>query len=346
MKHFATVILTCCLSVAQSQEKSSFTKIDVDTLISGKMSIRALYHEPNKIWYVADNGRFGFVDIATNNIYEKRISFDSLKPEFRSMAGTKDFVYVLSITNPALLYQIDKKTNKTKLVYSERHAKVFYDSMKFWNEKEGIALGDPTEDCFSVLITRDGGANWQKLSCDSFPRLTDGEAAFAASNTNIVVKGDKCWLVSGGKKARVFYSSDKGRSWHVYDTPIAQGYQMSGIYTADFYDEKTGIIGGGNYDEPDNNIGNKALTMDGGKTWQLVSDDAGFGYASCIQYVPGSAGKELACVGATGLWYSADGGISWEKWLDDKSLYVIVFADEKTAYAAGKNKLIRIRFKK
>jgi hypothetical protein len=42
------------------------------------------------------------------------------------------------------------------------------------------------------------------------PRTANGEAAFAASNTNIVIKGNNTWIVSGGMKARVFYSADKG----------------------------------------------------------------------------------------------------------------------------------------
>ena len=346
MRNIFCIVVICCFSIAKAQDGLPLRKIEIDTILSGKMSVRALHCESSKVWYAADQGRFGFVDVGDNTVYEKRISFDSLKPEFRSMAATKDFIYLMSITNPALLYQIDKKTNKAKLVYSERHPKVFYDSMKFWNDREGIALGDPTDDCFSILTTRDGGFSWQKLLCDSFPKLADGEAAFAASNTNIAVSDDKCWIVSGGKKARVFYSPDKGVSWQVHDSPITQGYQMSGIYTADFYDGKNGMIAGGNYDEPDNDVGNKAVTADGGKTWRLVSENAGFGYASCVQYIPESDGKQLACVGGTGLWCSSDGGLSWKKLHDDKSLYVIAFADAQTAYAAGKDKIIRIRFKK
>jgi formylmethanofuran dehydrogenase subunit C len=33
------------------------------------------------------------------------------------------------------------------------------------------------------------------------PRTANGEAAFAASNTNIVIKGNNTWIVSGGMKA-------------------------------------------------------------------------------------------------------------------------------------------------
>jgi hypothetical protein len=38
---------------------------------------------------------------------------------------------------------------------------------------------------------------------DKLPRTANGEAAFAASNTNIVIKGNNTWIVSGGMKARV-----------------------------------------------------------------------------------------------------------------------------------------------
>jgi hypothetical protein len=38
----------------------------------------------------------------------------------------------------------------------------------------------------------------------------DGEAAFAASNTNILIKGNNTWLVSGGKN-REFLFARQGR---------------------------------------------------------------------------------------------------------------------------------------
>jgi hypothetical protein len=33
-----------------------------------------------------------------------------------------------------------------------------------------------------------------------------------------MIKGNNTWIVSGGMKARVFYSADKGNTWEVYDT--------------------------------------------------------------------------------------------------------------------------------
>ncbi len=216
--------------------------------------------------------------------------------------------------------------------------------MQFWNEMEGIALSDPTSNCLSILLTTDGGKTWQKPSCNGLPKMNEGEAAFAASNTNIVIKGNNTWIVSGGKKARVYHSLDKGISWKVYETPIVQGEAMTGIFTADFYNETIGFIAGGNYEKPNQNFQNKALSTDGGKTWKLVSENSGFGYASCVQFVPNSNGKKLICVGSSGLFFSNDKGSTWTQLSRDSSLFTIRFIDEKTAIAAGKDKIIRIKF--
>jgi photosystem II stability/assembly factor-like uncharacterized protein len=242
------------------------------------------------------------------------------------------------------LYQVSKKTLKVKLVYKEINPKVFYDSMQFWNDKEGIAIGDPIEDTFSIIVTRDGGETWTKILSDKLPTNAKGEAAFAASNSNIVIKGNDTWLVSGGKKARVFHSSDKGRTWKVVDTPIVQGKTMTGIFTADFYDSKHGFVAGGDYELPEQKTDNKAFTKDGGKTWELTGQDQGFGYASCVQYVPGSNAKELVCVGASGIQYSQDGGANWKELSNDTKLFTIRFINKNTAIAAGYNKMVRIHF--
>ena len=245
-----------------------------------------------------------------------------------------------------MLFKFSKDLKERKLVYEEKNEKVFYDSMQFWNDTEGIAIGDPTEDCLSIILTHDGGNSWYKIPSDKLPKISEGEAAFAASNTNIIIKGNNTWIVTGGKKARVFYSKDKGNTWETYDTPIAQGKTMTGIFTADFYDSKSGFISGGNYEALNQNFDNKAITSNGGKTWDLVAQNQGFGYASCVQYVPNSRGAGLVSVGASGLYYSSNSGKTWNQFATDPSLFTIRFLNDTTAIAAGKDKIIRIVFKK
>ncbi|HEY0092502.1 MAG TPA: oxidoreductase, partial [Flavobacterium sp.] len=327
---FTLLLWNCKSKPASTREISS---VSIDTILSEKISIRALLLDNGNIWYGADNGRYGKVDLKS----KARTAFTApanMSGEFRSIANTSDGIFILNAGTPAQLFRIDKKTNKTRLCYSESFDKTFYDSMTFWNDVDGIAIGDPVEDCLSIILTRDGGFTWKKTECADLPKVFDGEAAFASSNTNVVVKANSAWIVSGGKKSRVFRTNDKGNTWKVYDTPIIQGSSMTGIFSADFYNESIGIVAGGDYQQPTLAIGNKAISTDGGSTWNLVAENNGFGYASCIQYNPFRDGREIVSVGATGVWYSSDGGQSWTQVSTDKDLYTIRFKDAKTAYAA------------
>ena len=140
-------------------------------------------------------------------------------------------------------------------------------------------------------------------------------------------------------------SNDFGKTWNVYNTPIIQGEEMTGIFTADFYNDKTGIIAGGNYLKQTQNWSNKAITTNGGKTWNLIAENEAFGYASCVQFVPNSKAKQLISVGGTGMFYSSDFGKSWTKFSDDKDFYTFRFESEKVFYATGRNKLVRFEMK-
>lgn len=339
-----SIILFSCKS-SQKVAENYFSSVKVDTLLIDKISIRAITVSKDKVWYAADKNRVGFVGLNEANKMQRQINKDNIDMEFRSISQTSNSIFSLTVANPALLYKFSKDLNLKELVYEEKNEKVFYDSMQFWNDREGIAFGDPISNCLCVIITRDSGKTWNKITCDQLPNVDEGEAAFAASNSNIIIKGNNTWLVSGGKKSRVFFSSDKGKSWKVYDTPIVQGQQMTGIFTADFYDSKIGFIAGGNYEKLGQNFKNKAITKDGGKTWKLVGENSGFGYASCIQFVPNSNGKQLVCVGTSGLYYSKDSGNSWIQFLKDPLLYTIRFVDQNTAVAAGKDKIVKLIFR-
>jgi len=349
MKYLFSLLVLVLVSFNYKPIVSNFnnkrTSISLDTLFIDKISIRAIEIDNNKVWYAADKNRFGYVDLITNKRKERKISIDSLHLEFRSIAQTKHSIFILSVGNPALLYKIDKHDLSYKLVYRENHEKVFYDAIHFIDNKKGIAIGDPIEDTFSIITTIDGGETWNKLSNNNLPKLSPGEAAFAASNTNICIKGNRIFLVSGGVKSRIFVSDDFCKSWKVYETPIIQGKSMTGIFSADFVNEKIGIIVGGNYEAQLDNNANKAITFDGGQTWKLIAINQGFGYSSCVQFFPNSDGNKIISVGTTGIFSTNNQGDTWNKLADDKDTYTLRFKDSNTAFLAGKNKLVRMKFK-
>ncbi|WP_369049016.1 oxidoreductase [Tenacibaculum sp. UWU-22] len=338
---FISIVIISCKKEYQPR---TLDKIAIKAFKMDSTSIRAIKAiDKNTLYFAGSRGDVGYTKDGGKSWTIEYLRYqDTLIPHFRSIAFNGSDIFVLSIANPALLYKI--AADKNKLVYVENNNKVFYDAMRFFSDKiHGIAVGDPITNCPSVIVTDNGGDSWTKISCDNLPKFEQEEAFFAASNTNIKIIDNIIWIASGGKKARVLKSVDKGKTWQVYNTPIVQGNGPQGIYSIDFYDKNNGIIIGGNYANPEANIANKAITTDGGKTWQLVANGQNPAYKSCVQYVPNTNGKEIFAVGKTGIDFSNDGGITWKK-VSNESYYSIQFVNATTAWLSGNNKIGKLVF--
>jgi len=228
------------------------------------------------------------------------------------------------------------------LSFQNRDPGGFLDALAFWNPDHGIALGDPIDGRFMILTTDDGGVSWKRQPGDALPPVVEGEGAFAASGTCLVVQGDRnVWFGTGGGKAsRVFRSVDQGRSWTVHETPVRAGNASSGIFSLAFRDANDGITIGGDYKHPEQFDQIAARTTDGGRSWSTVRGPGPRGYRSCVVIAPDTDGKTVIAVGPSGSDFSTDGGASWQP-LGELGFHAVGFAGPIDAgWAVGENGLI------
>lgn len=258
--------------------------------------------------------------------------------DFRDVyAFDAETALLLSAGRPARVYRTsDGGANWTE-TYTNNADTVFFDALAFWDADNGIAFSDPVDGAFMIITTTDGGRSWTRVDPAVLPPPLAGEAGFAASGTCLAVHGDgHVWIgTGGGPVARVLRSADRGRSWHVAETPLIGGLPSTGIFSLAFRDELHGVAVGGDYQNPDQTARVAAVTSDGGATWTLVNDAPPSGYRSCVAYIPGAATPTLIAVGPNGTDRSADDGRSWAR-ISDVGYHAVSFArDGSGGWASG-----------
>jgi photosystem II stability/assembly factor-like uncharacterized protein len=241
-----------------------------------------------------------------------RLSVRGEALDFRDIdAIDEKIAYVLSIGNgPASrIYNTADGGATWTLQFRNEDPKVFLDAMTFWDANHGIVIGDSVDGQFCILTTANGGLEWSRVPAGVLPPALETEGAFAASGTNIAVFGkNTAWIGLGAAaRARVLRTTDGGRTWKVFETPLKSG-QSSGIFSIAFRDENHGIIAGGDYQKEKEAVDNLALTNDGGVTWTLAKGLSGF--RSVVAYVPGTKG--VIAIGPAGGDYSIDDGHTWQ----------------------------------
>lgn len=120
-------------------------------------------------------------------------------------------------------------------------ANSFPNIVKFFDDLNGITIGDPLDDGYEIYRTTNGGQNWNKVPVANIPAILGGEygiAGYFDSTTD----GTKIWFgsVYGGNSQRIFRSSDGGTTWNV--TPIST--INGGAYGITFKDANVGFIFG------------------------------------------------------------------------------------------------------
>jgi photosystem II stability/assembly factor-like uncharacterized protein len=292
------------------------------------------------IWASGSNGAI-LRSVDTGKTWKRITVKGAGSLDFRGIAAfSPDVAYVLSIGNgdKSRIY----KTTDGGATWSQQfigaRKEIFLDALVCYTEVHCFALGDPIAGKFLLLETTDG-EEWQEIPRDNMPAALPGEGAFAASNSCLAVHGADLYFATGGAAtARVFHSPDFGRTWTVWDTPIASGNASSGIFSLDVNWTPWLIVVGGDYQEPARSARSAAISRDNGKTWEL-SHPLPEGFRSAVAVLNDSL---VVTVGPTGA-EMGDRGLSW-KHSDALNLNAVTMLGPMNGWAVGpKGTIARFR---
>jgi photosystem II stability/assembly factor-like uncharacterized protein len=267
--------------------------------------------------------------------------------DFRGVAAIDASVAygLVSSADTGRIYRTSDRGRTWQLLYRNEQHGVFLDGMGCWTDQRCLAAGDPVAGYFLIVTTEDGGAHWTQHDALAAPPARQGEAAFAASNTSVIVgSGGRAWIATGGgPTARVWRSSDYGVTWRVAETPVAAGNGSSGIFSLAFCDDQHGVAVGGNYRQPDSPGAHVGVSADGGGVW-MVSDSARMtpylSGVACGASAPGRAA--YVAVGPSGTFAAMDAS-HWSRAARDGFNAIAVLAGQRLVAVGAKGAVATAR---
>ncbi len=302
-------------------------------------SFRSIHAVSKKVVWAG--GSRGTVLRTTNggNSWQIILVKDAENLDFRDIFGVNDKIaYAMSAgeaeKGAAKIFKTTNGGASWNVILHHTEKGVFFDSMDFWNEKEGILIGDPIDDKPFIIRTLDGGNTWNRIPKEKLPTILEGEASFASSGTCAVTQANgKAWLNS---QSRIFFTPDRGETWQVYKTPFKQG-QTSGIFGLHFWNENQGIAVGGDYKNDKVKTDNVAITHDAGKTWEFLAAATPDGLKESGWMLPNN---NLLLVGTSGTSLLDEDGSAW-KAIDDESFHAISCFKDACWAIGGKGNLAK-----
>jgi photosystem II stability/assembly factor-like uncharacterized protein len=230
------------------------------------------------------------------------------KSEFRDIEAFSDQeAIIMSSGTPALVLKTTDGGKSWQEKYRKIDSAYFFDAMDFVDNKHGFILGDPINNKFLLMETKDAGTTWTNVT--NLPDALPGEAAFAASGTCLRSSNGDLYIVSGGKTSRMITLQPHSNVWNYDDLPLINGKASQGAFSiAIGKNEK--IIVGGDYENDKKTDSVAAI--------QTIVPIAVFsnpltgpaGYQSCVEYIKNNT---YLSTGTSGTNISADGGKNWNK---------------------------------
>lgn len=197
----------------------------------------------------------------------------------------------------------------------------------FWNNMEGLVMGDPIGGEYEIHRTMDGGDTWTRVDTANIPNpLTSAEYGIVG---HFDVQGDNIWFDTNN--GRVYRSHDRGQTWQVSSTGLT--VPANGAIDIAFYSPSSGIArlystGGTN---------TVRTTSDSGATWTPLTYTGNM-FGADLKYVPGTASRLFSTGAATGFIgssYSDDGGATWTTIEQSAQRSALAVVDTMHIWAGG-----------
>jgi photosystem II stability/assembly factor-like uncharacterized protein len=266
--------------------------------------------------------------------------------QFRDVEAVSDQVAYLLAAGTGTDSRIYKTTDGGRnwtLQFQNENPNAFYDCFDFWSPSRGLVFSDPVDNRFVGRRTTNG-RTWNLLPDQPQLDLT-GEFGFAASGTCVATQGERrAWIGTGGARARILATTDRGNTWTAYNTPLAGNPDGGGVFSVEFRDARHGVLGGGDFTSSEV-ITNFARSTDGGQTWTASPDPAPIpGAIFGLSYVPGR-NKTVVATGPGGTVWSPDEGESWSTIPDVTGFWAVTFASRDAGWAVGtEGRILKISF--
>lgn len=234
--------------------------------------------------------------------------------DFRAIvAFDENTALTVAVSSPAVILKTTDGGRNWKEVFRDDHSDVFLDDMSFnpENQMTGIVIGDAIDGEPYLLKTTDAGENWHRRNSEDFVELEDGEAFFAASNSNLkMIEDEVFFAVSGGSHSNLIYINRKTFQKINLDKTNSQ---TSGANGMDYsLEQNYGLIVGGDFMDPKSSSNNLFIfKIDENGTPQISKPaKSPDGYKSGVTILDN--GRALSC-GMLNVFYSEDNAENWRK---------------------------------
>lgn len=265
-------------------------------VVLSKTSFRGLsVVNNNTIWVSGSRGT-----IARSTDGGKTFHYKQLKgyerSDFRDIeAFDGNTAVIMSSGTPAYILKTTDGGQTWKEVYKNTDSAYFLDAMDFWNDRNGILVGDPVNGHFMLMQTTDGGETWRELDTACTPRATDGEAIFAASGTSLrCLNSNQYAFVTGGSVSRMFLLKRGSRKFKVNPIPVVQGQNSQGTFSFAYNGKRSlWLFAGGDYlNDTQTTRANFYYTKTFSPEEHITVYENLHGYKSCIEILEYPNGKK------------------------------------------------------